>query len=138
MLSSEDDTICKEQLTKYSRLLGKCATTAIGVHDHIVSDYIQEMYEQLSKLSNEDIVGHMRVKECYYVLDILYSNPKFRGGLKNGGQLLAAGIVATTYIIFVPQKIIKYLPVFTWIGDIIRTPTNVIRAQAITLLGDIF
>lgn len=138
LLVSEDGSIDEEQLRKGLRILENYSAHFASKHVRVVSDDIEEIYRGLLRVGDESIADHLSMGDCHHLLDVLYSNLKFRGGLKNGGQLLAAGMVAAACIVFVPQQKLKRLPILVWVGEQSNTSTNVVRAQVLSILNDIF
>lgn len=124
----------QEQLDVFSELLlrnvGSRSFTC-----QLASDLIVELHATVLSTGGLKAFGdHVTLANCLQLLDFLLGKLKFQGALQKGGKLLACGIMAGAYTIYVPRRRAIPLPFCAWLSDYSDYSRDVIRAQAESIL----
>lgn len=135
LLSSQDQTkATEEHLDAFSSLLLRNVERK-NIARQLVSDMVMNLHSKILDGGGlKAFQSHVTLSNCLQLLDFLLGKAQFQGALQNGGKLLACGIIAGTYSIFVPQSKVISLPFCSWLSDYSGHPKNVIRAQAESIL----
>ena len=102
----------------------------------LTSDYLLEMHSKIEE-AGLATCKLMALDTCYMVLELLYSSPDYRRSqpLECGGKLLAAAILASTFVITVEPAKVSTLPFLSWLSDLSRHPKEIIKAQTEQVLA---